>query len=424
MTLRSRIGLTPALAIAVATTGAALLAFVACSSTDSGPGAGPSGGGTTSSSSGGIDAAVAETPVDCGAMPGAAAPFTKAALLSATAQCASWHACQFQNAATALRSAVRTQATTPSAENLALAQTAWKTAMNEQSKLELFHFGPPASRERDRYHGRGLRTFVHPWPDLNRCQVETQVLSKGYASGWNAVFPGSRGLFAAEYTLFYTGTDTACFPSSTTGQQWPTVAAADLVTAKYAYATAVTENLVALAAELRNVWAKGGENFEQKLLAFDGYGSEQETLNVVAWALMYPEEDIKDLKLGELSGAQTTPYVDETPFAHVEIENIRTNLRTFRLVFQGCSEDGTGVGFDDWLTSAGHGALANEMLAALATAQAAADAFPAFEGATQPQFRALYDAVKPLSDLLKSSFFGSASPLNLKLPASAASDTD
>ena len=423
MTLRSRIGLTPALAIAVATAGAALLAFVACSS-DSDPGAGPSNGGTTSSSSGGSDAAVAETPIDCGAMPGVAAPFTKAALLSATATCASWHACQFQNAATALRSAVRTQTTTPSAGNLALAQTAWKTAMNEQSKMELFGFGPAASRERDRYHGRGLRTFVHPWPDLNRCQVETQVLTKGYASGWNAVFPGSRGLFAAEYTLFYTGTDTACFPSSTTGQQWPTVAATDLVAAKYAYAAAVTENLVALAAELRNVWAKDGENFEQKLLAFDGYGSEQETLNVVAWALMYPEEDIKDLKLGELSGAQTTPYVDETPFAHVEIENIRTNLRTFKLVFQGCSEDGTGVGFDDWLTSAGHGALANDMLAALATAQATADAFPSFEGATQPQFRALYDAVKPLSDLLKSNFFGSASPLNLKLPASAASDTD
>jgi hypothetical protein len=53
-----------------------------------------------------------------------------------------------------------------------------------------------------------------------------------------------------------------------------------------------------------------------------------------------------------------------------------------------------------------------------------ASQFRSFGSATQEQFVALYDAIKPLGDLLKTSFFGSASPLNLKLPASAASDTD
>lgn len=405
--------------------------IVACSTEDPRAGSGSSssssssGGDTASSSSGGIDAAaVSDAPLECGAAPGVAAPFTKQALLAAEAACAAWHACQFQNAATALRTTVRAQVATPNATNLAAAQAAWKAAMNEQSRMELFQFGPAASKEIDKYHGRGLRTFVHPWPDLNRCQVETQILTKGYAAGWSTVFPSSRGLFAAEYFLFYPGTDTACFPSSTTGQTWGSLGAAELVAAKAAYASAITDNVVAIAAELRNVWAPAGENFGAKLLAFDGYGSEQETLNVVAWSLMYFEQEVKDLKVANLAGAQPTPYVDETPFARVEIDNVRTNIQAFRSLFQGCSADGTGVGFDDWLVAVGHAQLATDLLAGLAEAETAARDFPSFATASQAQFLALYEHLRPLSSLLKTSFFGSASPLNLKLPASAASDTD
>ena len=57
-------------------------------------------------------------------------------------------------------------------------------------------------------------------------------------------------------------------------------------------------------------------------------------------------------------------------------------------------------------------------------AEAAADAFPAFEQATPEQFRSFYETVRVLTTLLKTNLFGSASPLNLRLPASAASDTD
>ena len=64
------------------------------------------------------------------------------------------------------------------------------------------------------------------------------------------------------------------------------------------------------------------------------------------------------------------------------------------------------------------------MIAAVDRAQAAVDAFPAYSEATEAQFLAFYQEIKPLSDELKTRFFGSASPLNLKLPASAASDTD
>ncbi len=398
------------------------------SSSAGGLSSGTSGASGTSggSASGGLDAAPPVGPIECGPAPGAAAPFTKQALLGAASKCAAWHACNFQNAATVLRTTFRDHAAAPSDDKRALAQVAWRGAMNEWSKMELFQFGPVATKTIDKYHGRGLRSFVHPWPDLNRCQVETQVVTKDYLKGWDVVFPSSRGLFAVEYALFHPGADTVCFPNSTAAQTWATQTPAQLTQAKNDYAAAIVDNLVALALELRNVWAPTGENFEAKLLAFDGYGSEQETLNVVAWSLLYPEQEIKDLKLGTSgrAGFQTAPDNPETPFADVEVGNMRSNLRAFRSLFQGCSADGTGVGFDDWLIAAGQQQLAQDIITLLASAQAAADAFPSFKVATTQQFIDMYNAIKPLSNLLKTSFMGSASPLNLKLPASAASDTD
>lgn len=420
---RSRLSLLLGLAIAPAAVGV----FVACNGTDD-PRAGrrteTPGGNGPPTGGGGLDASLPTGPLECGDAPVVTGEFSKQRLLEATSQCAAWHACAFQDATTALRTSVRAHADAPTDETHTAAQSAWFATMATWSAMEIFQIGPVASKALDKYHGRGLRSFVHPWPDHNRCQVETQVVQKGYESGWNVVFPGSRGLFGLEYLLFYPGTDTVCLPNSSAAQAWAAESPDGIVTAKNAYAVALADNLAALAAEVRNVWAEDGENFVTKLTSFDGYGSEQETLNVVAWALMYPEKEIKDWKLGGRAGVQATTTTAETPFAGVETTNMRANFRAFRRMFQGCGDDGQGIGFDDWLVAAGQQPLANDMIAAIDRVQAAADAFPAYGEATEAQFLAFYNELKPLSDLLKTNFFGSASPLNLKLPASAASDTD
>lgn len=408
---------------------AALGWLVACESTEyTPPGVGPGGSGgpvTTPGGGGsGIDAAVPETAIDCGPRPATTEPFTKQALLGAASACAAWQSCTFLNTATAMRKSVKTWADGPTDATRAAAGASWREAMRAWSSMELFQFGPVAPKSLDSYQGRGLRTFVHPWPDLNRCQVDTQVVQKTYLQGWDFVFPNGRGLFALETLLFYPGTDTACLSNSTTAQTWATKTPSQLLADKTAYGVAVAENLAALALEIQNVWAPTGENFGAKLLAGEGYGSEQEALNVVAYNLMYLDEEIKDFKLASLAGLSTSPPTPETPFAGMEVENVRENLHAFRALYQGCGEGGAGLGFDDWLAAAGQSALANDIGVALDQAQAAADAFPPFSSATQPQFRQLYETLKVLTDLVKADLFGSASPLNLKLPASASSDTD
>lgn len=409
-----------------------VVAVVACTSTpDPRPGVatGPTNTSppptSTPTGGGSVDADVPDAAVDCGPAPAASGTFDRPALLGAAATCAAWHACTFQNAIIALRQSAHEGGDSPNDDARAAVRAAWRTAMDAWSGLELFQFGPIASKTTDKYHGRGLRSFVHPWPATNRCQVETQIATKGYATdGFDLVVPGGRGLFAVEYVFFHPGVDTACLPNAEASKIWATLSADDLVRAKVSYARAVSDDLAARAAEITNVWASDGENFGAKLLAHEGYGSEQETLNVVAWSLLYVEKEVKDWKLAGRAGVAASAPDSETPFAGIEIDNVRTNLRAFRRLFQGCGDGGEGIGFDDWLTATGASTLATDMLAALDGAEAAAAAFPPFAQATTEQFSAFYGAIKPLSDLLKNSFFGSGSPLNLKLPASAASDTD
>ncbi len=417
----------------VGTFGLAALAAAAACTTTPDPRAGSrretsGSSGTTSSggsSSGGIDAAIPEEVVSCGDAPVSTAPFTKQALLGAEADCAAWHACKFLNAATGLRKSVREHAAAPSDEKRASARAAWKAAMLEQSWMELFEFGPVASKVDDPYHGRGLKAFVHPWPQVSRCEVEKQVAGKEWQQqGIGAVLPSGRGLFALEYLLHYPGADTACLAGSPTGQTWATLAPTDLAKAKNDYAVAVADNVAALALEIRNVWQPDGENFKPKLLAADGYGNEQEALTIVGWSLFYVHDEVLDLKLASRAGVSATPPTPETPFANMEIENLRANVAAIRALFQGCGSNGEGLGFDDWLVAAGQGGLSNEIVTAIGELSSALNAVPSIEQATQPQARVLYDATKKLSDLFKARMFGSGSPLNLKLPASVASDTD
>lgn len=416
------------LACACIAIGLGAIATIAACGSSGGSTAGTSGGTTTSSSggssSGGIDAAAPDGPLDCGNAPVANASFTKQALIAAVSDCAAFHACRFLDAAAALDRSVRDHAAKPEDANVAAMRSAWKSAMSAWSTMELFQFGPIGSKIVDPYHGRGLRSFVHPWPQTSRCEVEKQVATKEWQAGIGSVLPSGRGLFAIEYAFFYPGGETACLPGSPTSQAWSALSEADLAKAKRDYAAAVSGNVLALALEIDNVWRPKGEDFKGKLAVAEGYGDEQEALNVIGWSLFYIEREVKDFKLAPRAGVATTPPNPETPFADVEIENIRTNLRAFRSLYQGCGDGGAGLGFDDWLVAAGQGQLASEIVAALGRAEAAADATPPFAQASQAQIRALYDAVKALTDLLKTNLFGSASPLNLKLPATVASDTD
>lgn len=381
---------------------------------------------------GGDGEVVPEPPRDfgCGEPPVSTGAFSRRALRAAAAQCAKWHYCRFESAARAFSEELADYAATPTPEGLARSQAAFATAFDLASVNELFQFGPLASQAesagKDGYQGKGLRELIYAWPLSARCRVEEQVVLRTYEQNMKGVLVNGRGLFALDYLLFYPGRDTECTSNSTTGKAWTTLSEAELEAGKLDYALALGDDIVGQAQTLRAAWSADGGNFTRTFVDTTGYPSEQEAMKVLSWALLYIEREVKDWKLGLPAGhtASAPVSVAEAAFSGLQTQAIRQNLRGFRGLFQGCGADGEGLGFDDWLTEAGHGELAQDVLDTYAAAQAVADAAPPLGQATPQELEDLYQAVKHLTDLLKNDLFGAGSPLGLTLPQGIEGDTD
>ena len=381
-------------------------------------------GGGPSSGTGGGDNPGTTPGTACGEAPVQGGDFSKKLLLQSAGACSAYQACLFSEAAFELGRQVTLYADDPTDERLENARAAWIDAVVVWSKTTPSQFGPVASVTSDAYHGRGIGAFIHAWPSVNRCEVEKRVISRAYESGYDGIVPSGRGLSALEYLLFYDGSDTVCSANSSTGKTWVELSSAEIAQAKRDYAKSLVGDVYLKAEELVSVWAKDGENFSAALESAEGYGSEQEALNVVAWSFYYAHDYLRDLKVGPLAGIGTALRNDLTPYAQVDLESAIANLEAFRALFQGCGEDGGGIGFDDWLVAVGAGELAQGILEALDDIEARAAGLPPLHTATPEDMATFYADLKVLTDLLKGQFFGSGSVLNLKLPASAASDTD
>lgn len=403
----------------------------AASSTTAGHGAVPAtaGGQHAAQPVAGTDAELPRSE-RCGAAPVLDGDFTREQLRSAAAGCAVWHYCEFEVAASSLKTAVEAYAADPGDESLGAARSAWTLAMLVWSRVELFQFGPLASADvsegKDTYQGRGLRDRIYSWPSVSACRVEDQVVGGAYMQNFNPVFPSGRGLFALEFLLFAPDAQSACPDGSATQQARAALAEDELARRKAAYAVAVATDIERTAQLLGDAWSPSGGNFQQTFVSASGYPSEQEALNVLAWSLIYVEREVKDWKLGIPAGQTMTARVQtpETPYAQLGTQTMRANLQGFRALMLGCGADGEGLGFDDWLQAAGHAELAQDVASAWQAAQSALAELPPLQSASTQELLAAHGVLRELTNLLKGDLFGAGSPLNLKTPASVEGDTD
>jgi uncharacterized protein len=394
-------------------------------STGGSGGSDPSGAGE---GSGGADTGP-DWPADfgCGDAPVSSEAFTLAALRGAAADCALWHYCRFEGAATQLEYELSEYAEAASPARLARAQASYAQAMTMWSVVEPFRVGPGATSTDDIHHGKGLSSLIYVWPEVDRCRVEDQVALQGYATNMDGVFTSARGLFALDYLLHYPGSDTVCAASKVSARKWATLSDDEIGALKRQYAGALGADLVARTSALRNLWTADGGNFRQKFVDATGYPNQDAAMTILAWSLLYIEVEVKDYKLGVPLGLtlKSPVTVQESAYSGRLTENLRANLRGFRAFFEGCGPEGEGLGFDDWLVEAGHGELAQDIVSAWQGAQAAADQYPRFEQASPAQLQALYASIKVLTTLLKGDLFaGDGSPLSFDLPMGIGDDTD
>lgn len=366
--------------------------------------------------------------------PEPAEEFSKAALLRDAARCAVANYEMFEQYARTLASAIDDLVDDES--KLAGAQQAFVTALLVFQRVEVFRVGPAARAMEP--GGQDLRDWIYAYPQNNRCQVDRNLVSQVYQSDFSSVLLNARGLAALEYLLFERGTKNVCSAGIDINAKgtWAALSQSQLNTRRDAYARVIVNDIVSRADQLVDAWDADEGNFIAQLSdAGDGstvYPTQQSALNALSHALFYVERETKDYKLGWPLGmvaeciSGSCPYASELPYSRLSGPSIAQNLYAFRLLFQGCGENFSGFGFDDWLRSVDpDGDLADRMLTNLTAADLAIKNIPrpiedAFYDAPD-EARQIHTALKGVTDLLKTEF---VTVLNLELPMTAEGDND
>jgi predicted lipoprotein len=346
---------------------------------------------------------------------------------------------EFARRAEVLRDASVRHEASRTEESAGQAAAAWQAAADQWQVLEVFQYGPAAMSSQP--GGLELRNQIYIWPLFNRCLIEQLLVNRALGDATFAAqfdrFANARGLGAIEYLLFHSGSDNVCPAANPINKNgtWAGLGQTDLEGAKAGYVRVTAEDIHRRAETLASAWATEGGNFRDTL-ARAGSGSAlfataHAGFNAVSDALFYLHTETKDMKLATPMGLTETclsapcPWLVESPFAGRSKENVRNNLLGFQKLFSGCSS-AADLGFDDLLADVGQAGLAERMSALIGVALAAVDAIeePSLEGALVGDMQsvwALYDAVKAISDLLKTDF---VSVLNLGRPPSAGTDND
>jgi predicted lipoprotein len=334
-----------------------------------------------------------------------------------------------------LAAAVDAYAVAPSDTTRGAARTAFAEVMAVLERAEMMQLGPWAAMDLAA-GGADLRDEVYAWPAHNVCVIDQATVSPEHADPALLAEEtvNARGLGAIEYLLFFEPPDNACSPLSPINADgvWASYSAEQIAARRARHA----HTLALLAAQsARAVVARWDGGFLAELTdpARPGalYGSAAEGLNAISDAMFYLDVRTKDDKLAVPAGLSTDCTTDVCPaqvesrFAGRSKEHVAENLRGFQLLFLGGPPGTDAPGFDDVLRDAGAGDVADDMAANLEAAIAAVLAIPGtLEQAVVSDLalvRAAYDAVKAVTDDLKTRFVMAAM---LELPGIGGGDVD
>lgn len=347
---------------------------------------------------------------------------------------------ELATATEALASATAAYAESGSSEDRAAAQEAWRTAMEVVQRAELMQVGPAGMQTSEVLGGMGYRDAIYAWPAVNRCRIDviTQQGQYGELTALAAQPLFVRSLAALDYLLFFEPPQHACSPGASVtvdDAAWNALGADAIRQRRADYAHAVAQLVDQSADALLAAWEPAQGNFAGQLAGAGESGSiyptTQAALNAVFVAMFYLDKVTKDLKLGAPAArndrcmASSCPEQLESQWAGRSIEHVLPNLVAFQQLYLGGPAGSEATGFDDLLRAVNAADLAADLETAVADAIRVAEATPSVDRANLADqlaaVRALYDAVKAITDLLKADF---RTTLDLELPMGAGEDND
>ncbi|GGH14373.1 imelysin family protein [Mucilaginibacter phyllosphaerae] len=221
-----------------------------------------------------------------------------------------------------LQAAVTTLNTTTTDANLAAARTKWKAIRTTWEQTEAWLFGPVESNNID--------PRIDTWPvDFNALEAilnGNSTLNEAYVDGLDDAL---KGFHPIEYILWgQNGTKTA----------------AQFKPREKEFLAALTQNLVKLSKEVKDVWTDGYKD----QLAKAGTGStefatQQAAYIQIADAMAGIAGEVGDAKIKEPFDAQN-PSLEESPFAKNSITDFTNNIQGILAIYQGrFAVDGKGI---------------------------------------------------------------------------------
>lgn len=298
----------------------------------------------------------------------------------------------FADAAAALETATAAYAADRSEANRDAARQAWIDAMAIWEEAEVFLFGPagpPPGVTTDFAGEMMLRDAIYSFPFTTTCRIDQETVEEVFADpdAFASENVNVRGLDALEYLLFVESTENTCGPTATINSEgtWAALGADGVVERRARYAASLAVLVSRAAVALRDAWAPSGGDFVQALRTAGQEGSPfasaQAALNELGTAMLYIDNYVKDMKLGEPAGlymCTTGSCVDleqlESRRSARSKEHLLANVRAFRRVFLGGEPGGAELGLDDLLAEVGAGELAQRLESALDDAIAAIEA--------------------------------------------------
>lgn len=348
------------------------------------------------------------------------APYDRAGLLEAAVACSNDLHTQFQASVRSLLAATRAYEAAPTEANRDAARAAFTAAFDLWQQEEMLRFGPSA--DRTVAGGQDLRTQIYGWPDSNRCLIEEQIATQGYAApAFATSAPTVRTLAAIEFLLFSTDANNICPPDHVINAMgaWQAMSATELVARKAAYARVVAEQVDAATTQLIAAWA--GASGYGAMVSTAGRGvtatalfeTQSSALNAVVDGPFHLDNETKDTRVGTPLGVfnceeESCLGAIESPYANRSRVNVRNNLRGARRILFGCAAGGER-GFDDMLEGVGAGPIADQLRAKFTAAEQAVDAIssdslaPAIEG-DRARVLAAHTAIRELTSFMKAEF--------------------
>jgi uncharacterized protein len=247
----------------------------------------------------------------------------------------------------------------------------WKETMLSFHKVSMSGVGPLTD------NNRALFNKIYSWPVVSECGIDQEVIKNQGGVLADDVLANRRSLSALEYLLFESTLTSKCSAfAEPKAKEWSAKSEFEKKQDRCQYAKKVAQDVQKNAELLRNAWAPDKENYTVALIDKSIHSSVNQAVNALTDSL-FAFEDFRDndlaIPLGlhadckDASGKCLESL--EHPWSGIAAEAAIAQMQGFKEAFFGSKfENESAFGFDDYLVSKGHSAVAQSMKDNLASA--------------------------------------------------------